>query len=190
MTGASWRPPTGFMAWQSTVGYLSKHHGSDATLYLLITPMPDDSISWSASVNWAHTQERVAGQPSISSALSTLWARVSERHDVFLNANDAIRAPAGYEASDWLDIATLDILQRIIMTMQSVVSGEWSLAIMYQPSEDADNRLELSLKTSDESVMGLIRDHTLLDACRKLFRRVVPQVVEVIQNRATPEAEG
>ncbi len=185
MAGANWRPPNGFMAWQSTVGYLNTHHSADASLFMLITPLPDDSISWTAGVSWSSIHERVEDHHTLSDALAKLWTRVSERHNVFLTADDAIRAPSGYQDSDWLDIGTLSILQRIIMTMQSVASGHWSLTMMYQPSEHADRRIELSLKTEDESITGLVHHQTLLHACRALYRHIAPQVVYTVQQRAT-----
>src|SRR5690606_22401346 len=105
------RPPTGLLAWHSTVGYMSQHHSADAQLTIRVIPR-ERRLSWTASLAWGYHRETVEERSTLAAALADLWTIVEQNVVVFLHEADQVISPAHYDQAEWLDIPTQEIFQR------------------------------------------------------------------------------
>jgi hypothetical protein len=163
------RPPTGLLAWEATVGYMSAHHSPDTLLKLQAYPR-DKAVLWSAHVSWAQHQERVQDRTSLAEALRDLWVEVEHHHTIFQSDVDAIRSPRGYGDGDWVDAETLEILDRLTSTAQNVFPGDWTLIVVYHPVESASTRVQARLLVQNNSNYAGGRGPSVHDACHAVYR--------------------
>ena len=157
-----------------TLGYISLHHSPDALLKLQAYPSSaDNRVLWSASVSWEHNHETVRDADSLASALSELWREVERNHRVFLFPEDAIRRPIGYKDNEWLDAGTQEILNRLILTTQSIFHSDWLLILVYQPEEAPAMRVQMRLLAENNTVRVGGRGPSLRDAAHTLFHNAI-----------------
>lgn len=168
------RPEFGLVAWQMTMGYISKHHSPDAILKIQAYPDSDGTIRWAASVTWGSQDEAVRDQLSLGAALTNLWHEVEQHHRIFHYPEDAMRRPYGYEETEWLDIATHDVLHRLLWTIQTVYNRDWLLISVYHPTEAPAMRVQARLiaPAANQRIGG--RGPSMGDALHDLFRNAAP----------------
>ncbi|GAB4509956.1 MAG: hypothetical protein OHK0046_05860 [Anaerolineae bacterium] len=180
------RPSDAFTAWQATLGYISTHHSPDAVLELQVYPSDTGEVQWGAAVSWGVHLERVRGADSIGRALDRLWAEVVRFHEIFLEPADAVRSPAGY--TDYLDVNTQDILHRLIWTANRAFVQDWSMVIVYQPTEMPEMRVQIRLLAMQRTLQIGGRGPSLIDAARKTFRNAAPAFVKDVMTDSDYES--
>jgi hypothetical protein len=170
------RPESGFAAWQMTLGHINTYLSPDVMLQLQAHPGEgeDGGISWVATLSWGQNRETVAGVESLAAAFRQLWLEVDRHHVIFEDPQDAIRAPGGYEDHEWLEVSAQEILHRILWTSRIVFDRDWSLIVVYQPSDIPAMRVQMRLLARENSVYVGGRGPSLLDAARTLYRNAAP----------------
>ncbi len=169
------RPKYGWMAWESTAGYMSAHLSPDVTLKLSASSNDDGSaILWGASITWAQENEEVRGCVAPHEALSQLWKTVDLAHSIFGKTEDAIKRPANYRENQWFDNWTLEIMQRLVRVTHAVFKEDWIIVIVYRPIESMDARIQARLVADNESVYVGGRGSSLGDGCRQLYHNAAP----------------
>ncbi|MEO0560783.1 MAG: hypothetical protein AAF125_01620 [Chloroflexota bacterium] len=168
------RPKTGLEAWEATVGYIAAQHSPDVLLTLKAVPAEEEQSAWSATLDWAEHHEDVEDQPTLLAALRELWAKVDKAHVIFESDVDALRKPSGYSEFDYLDADTKDALDRLSWVTQVVFKENWTMVIIYQPSDDPQTRVQMRLvaRAGDVHIGG--RGPSIEDAARKLYRNATP----------------
>lgn len=167
------RPKTGLAAWKSTIGYIANEHSPDVLLTVRALPDGDGSV-WSAMLEWGPHREVAEGQPTFYAALRELWVVVERAHVIFKNTADSVRKPVGYTEFDWLDADTKSALERLAWVTQVVFREAWSLIIIYQPTDDPTNRVQMRLLARDGAVHIGGRGASIEDAAGKLYRNATP----------------
>jgi len=167
------RPRTGLAAWEATIGYIATEHSPDVMLTLKALPDGDGS-TWQADLDWAENAEHIDGEATLPGALQALWKRVSEAHIIFTDRDDAFRAPVGYTEFDWLDPDTKDALDRLSWVTQVVFRTDWTLIIIYHPTDNRDKRVQMRLLAHDGDVHIAGRGPSIEDAATKLYRNATP----------------
>jgi hypothetical protein len=168
------RPPTGFAAWQATLGYISALYSPDAVLEISVKSLESRHVQWTAKVSWGQYEESVSDSDSLAYALRQLWVKVDQNHAIFTSSEDAARSPIDYDDHEWLDVLTQDILHRLIWTTRMVFLNDWTLIIVYQPTENPSMRIQMRLLAKDNSVHVGARGPGLLDTSRELYRNAAP----------------
>lgn len=165
------RPEWGWSAWMATVGYLATQHNPDARLRLEVYQREDHLMIWSAALMWGNNREYIEERASIGAALGDLWHEVRQYHTIFKTEAEAeAKQPTGYADNKWLDEKTLDVLERLMRVTEAVFAGDWRLILIYQPSENPDNRVQARLLANEHNVQRAGRGPTLRDACRTLYQ--------------------
>lgn len=172
------RPPTGLLAWQSTMGHISSHFSPDAILKIQATTR-EARVQWSAVVSWGEVSETVNDQPSLAATLRELWRVVSHNHGIYERLEDAIKGPYNYDDTEWIDLVTQESLQRLIWVTQIVFPGDWLLLIIYQPIESPAARMQMRLIAQENTITVGGHGPALVDACRALFRNAAPYYGQV-----------
>ena len=167
------RPRTGLAAWESTIGYMAHVHSPDVLLTVKARPDGENSV-WSAMLEWGPHREMIDRQPTFPAALRELWPVVERAHLIFKDKADAIRKPSGYTEFDWLDADTKGALERLAWVTQVVFREAWSLIIIYQPTDDPQNRVQVRLLAQDGDVHISGRGPSVEDAANKLYRNATP----------------
>jgi len=167
------RPRTGLAAWESTIGYISQEHSPDVLLTVKALPNGDGSV-WSAKLEWGPHRESADNQPTFPAALRELWTVVERAHVIFKDKAEAVRKPAGYTEFDWLDADTKGALERLAWVTQVVFREAWSLLIIYQPTDDPTNRVQMRLLARDGDVHIGGRGASIEGAASKLYRNATP----------------
>jgi hypothetical protein len=163
------RPKTGWLAWESTTGYIALNYSPDATLKIEIYPV-NEVVSWAATFSWGQHQESVRDRFSLGEALGALWLQIEAYHPSLMEAPEAkTRRPISYGDDEWLDQATLDVFSRLVGVTEMAFGGQWQLVVVYRPEENPPDRVQTRLVAHDgEATIGA-RGPTLRDACRALF---------------------
>ena len=167
------RPRTGLAAWEATVGYIASEHSPDALLTLRAYPVGEEN-RWSALLEWGPHREEVAAMDGLPSALRELWTQVNEGHIIFQTTADAIRKPAGYGEFDWIDADTRDSLERLMWVVRVVFKEDWTLVMIYQPTDNPSVRVQMRLIARDDGVYISGRGPSLKDASAQLYRNATP----------------
>jgi hypothetical protein len=167
------RPRTGLAAWESTIGYIANEHSPDVLLTVKALPDGDGSV-WSAMLEWGPHREIVEGQPTFPAALRELWGVIERAHVIFKDKAASVRKPFGYTEFDWLDADTKSALERLAWVTQVVFREGWSLIIIYQPTDDPTNRVQMRLLARDGEVLIGGRGPSIEDAASKLYRNATP----------------
>ncbi|RMG75518.1 MAG: hypothetical protein D6711_06385 [Chloroflexi bacterium] len=167
------RPEYGFIAWQMTLGYICNHRSPDAVLKLEAYPQ-NGQIMWAGAVSWGRVNEAVRDCETLAVALRDLWLEVERNHIIFGSPEDALRRPINYDDHEWLDVETLDVLQRLIWTIQTTMQTGWMLVLIYQPTEAPAMRVQTRLLANDNQMRAAGQGASLLDALRDLFRNATP----------------
>ncbi len=177
------RPPTGLLAWHSTVGYMSQHHSADAQLTIRVIPR-DRRLSWTASLLWGYHRETVEERSTLAAALEDLWTIVDQNVVVFQHEADQVISPAHYDQAEWLDIPTQEIFQRLLWMTMTAFHSNWHLVILYQPVETTQRRIQMRLLVASDDKPTSDTPHydivigtwgaSLIDACRTLYRNAAP----------------
>lgn len=168
------RPRTGLSAWESTVGYLSSHINPNAMLTLRVSPKNEDDNLWAARLEWEHEEESVENQESLPVALRELWSIVGNSHAIFHKANANFHKPEGYGEFDWVDADTRDALERLIWVARVVFKTDWTLVIIYQALDNAENRVQARLAARKSTVHIGGRGASIQDAVTQLYRNATP----------------
>jgi hypothetical protein len=169
------RPKTGLAAWIATIGYIAQHHSPDVMLTVQGRPDKDNRDGhWSASLEWGDNRVDVAPQPAFQQALQALWEQIEKHYPIFKSPEDALRKPAGYGEFDWVDADTKDALDRLISVSRVVLRDNWSLILIYQPTDRADHRVQMRLVAPDNDVYVSGRGATFRDAANQLQRNATP----------------
>lgn len=164
------RPKYGWLAWESTVGYIALQHAPDALLQIEIYPLKE-VISWSASLTWGQNQEAVAERVSFGAVLSDLWREIETNHPLLLQTPEArARRPVQYDEDSWLDDATFAVFSRLVGVTETAFRGDWRIIIMYQPVENPNARVQARLLANQGEVQIGGRGPSLREACRMVFR--------------------
>lgn len=171
------RPPTGLLAWQATMGYISAEHSPDALLTIQAYPMAVDQIGWGALVTWAQNREAVQDQPSLASALRQLWSEVDRNHVVFNSREALLKRPVNYAEHEWLDSETVAIVWRVTQVTHTVFALDWQLVFVYQPVESVNLRFQARLLAQQNTIRTGATGPSLCDACRELYRNAAPYYV-------------
>ncbi|TVR18993.1 MAG: hypothetical protein EA396_13410 [Anaerolineaceae bacterium] len=182
------RPPNGLIAWQMTLGYINAHHSPDARLKLEAYPLKDH-IAWAGAVSWGQVGESVRDLPSLPDVLRGLWSEVSRYHRIFDKEAAAVRRPAGYSDTEWLDIPTQDALHRLLwMTLTAFAWADWRLVIVYQPAQTPAQRVQTRLiLPSDKRARVGGRGANVVGALRDCFGNAIPIFSEHVGDFSTEE---
>lgn len=156
-----------------TLGYICNHRSPDAVLKVEAYPQ-GEQVLWAGAVSWGRVDESVRDRATIATALSDLWLEVDRNHIIFGTPEEAIRRPSGYGDQEWLDVNTVDILQRLIWTVQTAMAHDWLLVLIYQPTEVPATRVQGRLLAQDNQMRAAGQGASLLDALRDLFRNATP----------------
>lgn len=167
------RPKTGLAAWEATVGYIASEHSPDALLTLRAYADADDNL-WAALLEWGAYREEVADAESLPTALRDLWVVVNQGHVIFTSSAEAIRKPAGYGEFDWVDADTQDALDRLLWVVRVVFKDDWTLVILYQPTDNPATRVQMRLVARDDAVHISGRGGSVRDAATQLYRNATP----------------
>lgn len=167
------RPRWGWLAWEMTVGYISRQHSPDAALKLEIYPL-QHHVSWAATLSWQDQQETVRDQISLADTLSNLWMRVDQFSGLTFGSDALARIPAKYGEEEWLDQASYTALSMLVNTTDTFFSGDWSIVIVYRPIEVSEKRLTARLIAQEISVNRGASAATLRDVCRTLYLNTLP----------------
>lgn len=167
------RPPTGWMAWEATLGYISTQYSPDAMLKLQVYP-DGSSTHWCASVSWGQNEEQVQQVPSLAAALGDLWREVERHHMIFTDLQDAVKMPANYPEDRWVEPRALDTIQRLIQVNAAIFKQDWQLIVVYQPNERPETRVQARLLAANNSVHIGGRGGSLYDACHGLYTNAAP----------------
>lgn len=162
------RPRLGWVAWVSTMGYISAQHSPDALLKLQVEPA-DSGVRWAGAVSWGQVEESVRDRQTIASVLRDLWLEVDQNHRLFKTIDAAIKRPADYKDDEWLDERTLTLLDRLIRVTHTVFKDNWQILIVYQPIENPETRVQTRLIARDNTVIVGGRGSSLGDACADLY---------------------
>ncbi len=164
------RPLTGWQAWQATVGYIHNEYNPDAVLTLTAYPVADGVIGWSASLYWDSQAEAVHNEDTVAGALRALWLKIEAHHKLFKTLDAAVRRPVDYADEEWLDEATQLALDRVLQVVAAASDSGWRLAMTYQPVDNPDERMCVSLYAQDGTPQAEARGSSLRDACQNLYR--------------------
>ena len=188
---SSRRPPTGWEAWQLTIAYISNYHSPDAILKLQVTPQSDGSLCWSSSLTWGQHDEKVNCQNSLAQALSQLWQQVDRFHYIFENPEDAVRSPIDYDDLDWLDMDTQEVLHRLIWMTKMSFKHDWSLILVYEPTEDVATRVKMRILALENVVQVGGTGNSLKSATHSVFRNAGTAYIKYanIHARKPPSAD-
>ncbi len=167
------RPKTGLAAWEATVGYIAAEYSPDALLTMRAYP-DDEENKWAALLEWGVNREGVDDMDTLPAALRDLWRVVNEGHVIFKTSADAIRKPAGYGEFDWVDADTQDALDRLLWVVRVVFKADWSIIILYQPTDNPSVRVQIRMIARDDSVHISGRGATVKDAATQLYRNATP----------------
>jgi hypothetical protein len=167
------RPRTGLAAWEATIGYMASVHSPDVLLTVKAQPGKTDSV-WSAGLEWADYAERVDQQPSFHVALRELWLAIEQAHVIFKTEQDALRKPTGYNEFDWVDADTKDALDNLAWVTQVVFQTDWTMIIIYHPTDNPTNRAQVRLVARDGDLHIGGRGASIEEAARKLYRNATP----------------
>ncbi|GAB1421358.1 hypothetical protein MASR2M15_15180 [Anaerolineales bacterium] len=165
----SGRPPTGWLAWQETLGYLYEHHSPDALLRLDATSHTGDVIERSASIRWAALQFAVTGRISAADALDYLWATIKQNVEIFQTPADAIIAPADYPDEEMFTHNEMNALNTVTRVLGLAFQDEWRMIILYQPIGDTNLRVQMRLLADNGRVQIAGQGATLRVACHQLL---------------------
>jgi hypothetical protein len=171
--GSPQRPKTGLAAWEATVGYIAAEHSPDALLTLRVYPDGDENL-WGAVLEWGPHREEVEALASLPEALRDLWRVVNQGHIIFKEEADAIRKPAGYGEFDWVDADTKDALERLVWVVRVVFKEDWTLVVIYQPTDNPAVRVQVRLLAREDSVHINGRGASLKEAATQLYRNATP----------------
>jgi hypothetical protein len=171
------RPRTGLSAWEATVGYIAVTHSPDALLTIRALPQGEGSV-WSAVLEWGAHREEAINKASLQTALSSLWQQVDQAHIIFQTTADAVRRPTGYTDKNWLDPNTQDGLQRLAWVTRVVFEQNWSLVIVYQPTDDPSNRVQARLIAQEGAINIAGRGPSIEDAIGNLYRNATPYLTK------------
>lgn len=165
------RPRYGWMAWEATAGYMSVHLSPDVMLKLWAFPNKDaeSSVLWNASITWAQEHEQVDNFTAPHQALAQLWRVVDQAHSIFGMTEDAVKRPAHYKDSDWFDSWTAELMQRLVRVTHAVFKKDWTLVLVYRPTEAMDGRIQARLIADNNQVQVGGRGSSLGDGCRQLY---------------------
>lgn len=164
------RPKYGWMAWETTAGYMSAHLSPDVTLKLSAYPAEDENgVLWGASITWAQEYEEVDGFPAPHEALAQLWRVVDQTHSIFGKTEDAVKRPAHYRENQWFDSWTGEIMQRLVRVTNAVFKQDWIIVVVYRPVESMDSRIQARMMANDHEVQIGGRGSSLGDGCRQLY---------------------
>lgn len=167
------RPKTGLAAWEATVGYIAAEHSPDALLTMRAHPDGEATI-WAAMLEWGQKREMVDGRETLPLALRDLWRVVDQAHVIFMKNADAIRRPAGYGDLDWLDADTRDALERLTWVLRVVFKTDWTLVMIYQPTDNPAVRVEMRLVARESTVHIGGRGPSVREAATQLYRNATP----------------
>lgn len=180
------RPRWGWTAWEATVGYIAQHHSPDATLKLEIHPMAH-VIGWGATLSWGGQREAVTEMHSFPGALTTLWQKVEQSHDIFKSLDALAKRPADYGDDHWLDEQTYAIFSRLVNATDTVLTGDWQIIMTYRPVDMPDKRHQTRLIAQSGAISRAGRGPTLREACRSLYHNVAPVYQMVTESNHTPK---
>ena len=178
MTQDARLPITGFAAWQATLGFISLHISPDAALEIQARSNSAHTVSWTASASWANSRESASDSESISGALSGLWASIERNLPDFIDSLNVERLPVGFADHEWLDAPTQDILHRLVWTTRIVFLSDWSLVIVYRPTENPSTRVHMRLLARSNQVHIGARGPGLLETARDLYRNAAPILLD------------
>ncbi len=167
------RPRWGWLAWEMTVGYISKQHSPDAALKLEIYPMTH-VVGWSAALLWQDHQEIVRDEISFADALSGLWSRVDQYSGLTFGEESLGRTPVRYSDEEWLDQASYTALSVLVNTTDTFFTGNWSIVIVYRPIDVPAKRLTARLIAQHIAVNRGASGATLREVCRTLYLNALP----------------
>jgi hypothetical protein len=90
------RPQTGLLAWEATIGYISGQYSLDAMLTIHAYPFDNGAVGWGAMASWGNNRETVQDLPTLGTALGELWAQVDHHHVIFEHREAVIKRPSNY----------------------------------------------------------------------------------------------
>jgi hypothetical protein len=164
------RPANGLLAWQATIGYIRYQYDLNAALTIEAHPLSASELLWDASAIWGQNGEKVIDKSSIAEALRDLWLEVDGKHLIFESPQAIAKRPANYRDNEWLDTSTRTILYQTLDLIQSVYGIDWTLALVYQPTEVPVMRFQADLLSRQRTAQMGGFGPTMLDACRDLYR--------------------
>lgn len=167
------RPKTGLAAWETTVAYIASEHSPDALLTMRAYPDGEDN-RWGAVLQWGPHHEEIAQMETLPDALRDLWRVVNEGHVIFSQPEDAIRKPAGYGEFDWVDADTKDAIERLLWVVRVVFKEDWTMVILYQPTDNPSVRVQVRLIARNDSVHISGRGASVKEAATQLYRNATP----------------
>jgi hypothetical protein len=171
--GYSRRPRWGWLAWEATVGYVSRYVSPDAALKIEIYPMTH-IVGWAASLLWQDRQETVRDAFSFADVLTRLWERVDQYSGLDFASDARVRMPHRYGDDEWLDQSAYRALSLLVNTTDTFFSGDWSIVIVYRPLEVPDSRFHARLIAQEIAVNRGATKSTLRDVCRTLYLNALP----------------
>ncbi len=164
------RPQTGWLAWQSTVGYMAQELSPEIALTITVYPVNANTFGWSAALYWGENNEAIHAEDTLADALRGLWFKVEAHHRIFNTLEDAARRPVNYAEGDWLDDATQSALDRLLQVTAATFSSGWRVIITYQPVDNPDMRVQAGLYKDDGTIQVEGQGPSLRDACQMLYR--------------------
>jgi hypothetical protein len=168
------RSPTGLLAWQATVGFISQVYSQDVALMLHAYPV-DGDVRWRAGIAWGQVQAQIDAAVTLAAALRDLWPALERVFTVFDNPLDAVRAPTGYADNAWVDADSARTLAALTELSQAVFPGDWALVIVYQAVENPGQRVKLRLLARNQSVQVSGQGPSVREACRDVYRNAAPE---------------
>ncbi|MCC7448308.1 MAG: hypothetical protein IT324_12885 [Anaerolineae bacterium] len=166
--------PDGLRAWQSAVVRLWSA-SDDAFATLTLTWLPNDRPGgpWIVSLEcgdagegWSETV-KIAGAPTLQTALHRLWARINQS---LLNDSSA-PLPADYADDAWLTADEIALLDRLMALMQS--RQPIGMQLVYRPELGLSSQWIAVLhdlnKEPPEPIMNAIHAEHLARVCELLI---------------------
>ncbi|MBN2472205.1 MAG: hypothetical protein JXN59_15890 [Anaerolineae bacterium] len=168
------RPHDLWRAWEETAEYVARLTKQETVLHLTWNSQGIDA-PWMAQFNWVGNLERVNKQPLAGEALSQLWKKIDSQYTFFQSAQDARRAPAGYDPGHWFNAQETAIMQRLLRMAMQHSDPYCTLLITQQvpASGPALVRGKLICHTHNISITG--QSSTLLKVCQDLYPRIASQ---------------
>ena len=168
------RPQDLWRAWEQTAEYVARLTKQETTLHLTWNSQGIDA-PWMAQFNWVGNLERINKQPSAGEALSELWKKIAVSYTFFQNAQDARRAPSGYDPDHWFSPQEIAIIERLIRLMNAHGDPYCTLLLTYHipTGSSAVTKAKLICHTQNLAMLG--QGTTLLKACQDLYPRVASE---------------
>ena len=182
------RPLNGLVAWQNTLGYMSRIHSPDAMLKIEVKAVPGGGVKWAGWVSWAGLSEGIQDADTLPALLRLLWLELDRHHVIFEHPEEAAYCPSGYADTEWIDLTTQDVLHRLIWTV-SAVFEQWRLVIVYQPTQVPAQRVQARLNLPEPHPQTGGRGANFAEALRDCFRNAVPAFADFITDHDEDQTE-